>query len=143
MKINTPQEHYGEREQREAVGRRAAETEWNHTTRTITGPRTRTDHPGNAAPADREDAVDRAHSVATSPLRIDSILPNLASPGHSVIIQGSDLGTATKVLFGDQEALFEVDGETLVVHVPDGAGAVEVTIEGSDGQRDIVNFTIT
>jgi hypothetical protein len=60
-----------------------------------------------------------------------------------VIIQGSDLGTATKVLFGDQEALFEVDGETLVVHVPDGAGAVEVTIEGSDGQRDIVNFTIT
>jgi hypothetical protein len=38
MKMNTPQEHYGEREQREGVGRRAAETEWNHTTRTITGP---------------------------------------------------------------------------------------------------------
>jgi hypothetical protein len=32
-----------------------------------------------------------------------------------------------------------------VVHVPDGAGTVEVTIEGADGQSesDIVNFTIT
>ena len=60
-----------------------------------------------------------------------------------MIIQGNDLGTATKVLFGDQEALFDVDDEVLVVHIPDGAGAVEVTIEGVDGQSDIVNFTIT
>ena len=63
-------------------------------------------------------------------MRIDSVLPNRASPGQSVIIQGDGLEAAEKVLFGDHEASFEVDGETLVAEVPDGSGSVEVTVQG-------------
>jgi IPT/TIG domain-containing protein len=75
-------------------------------------------------------------------MRIDSILPNLASPGQSVIIQGDDLGAAKKILFGDQEVPFDVDGEVLVVEVPDGSGALDVTVEGADGESAVVSFTI-
>jgi hypothetical protein len=76
-------------------------------------------------------------------MRIDSILPNLAPPGQSVIIQGDGLGTAEKIFFGDQEASFTVDGAALVVEVPDGSGTVEVTVEGADGESEGVSFTIT
>ena len=76
-------------------------------------------------------------------MRIDSILPNRVSPGQSVIIQGDGLETAVKVFFGDQEASFDVDGETLVVPVPDGSGTVDVTVEGADGTSDAVSITIT
>jgi len=65
------------------------------------------------------------------------VCTNLGGPGPGLILRPEP----TKVLFGDQEALFDVDGETLVVQVLDGAGTVE-TIEGVDGQSDIVNFTI-
>jgi len=59
-----------------------------------------------------------------------------------VIIQGDDLATAEKVFFSDQEVSFEVDGESLVVEVPDSQGAVEVTVEGPDGTSDAVSLTI-
>lgn len=75
-------------------------------------------------------------------MRIDSILPNRVSPGQSVIIQGEDLDAATKISFGDQEVSFEVDGETLVVEVPDGSGTVEVTVEAADGTSDASNVII-
>jgi hypothetical protein len=75
-------------------------------------------------------------------MRIDSILPNLASPGQSVVIQGDSLGTVEKVFFGDQETSFDVDGEALLVKVPDGSGAVDVTVEGQNGQSEVVSFTI-
>jgi hypothetical protein len=75
-------------------------------------------------------------------MRIDSILPDLASPGQSVIIQGDDLGAANRVLFGEQDVSFDVDGEVLVVEVPDGSGRVDVTVEGADGKSEVVSFTI-
>ncbi|PZS18045.1 MAG: hypothetical protein DLM60_12660 [Pseudonocardiales bacterium] len=74
-------------------------------------------------------------------MRIDSILPDRASPGQSVIIQGEDLDTATKVLF-DQEVSFVIDGQTLVVEVPDDSGTVTVTVQGADGTSDTSNVTI-
>ena len=76
-------------------------------------------------------------------MRIDSVMPAQVSPGQSVIIQGEGLETATKVFFNDQEASFEVDGETLVVLVPDGSGPVEVTVEGAEGASDAVSITIS
>jgi IPT/TIG domain-containing protein len=75
-------------------------------------------------------------------MRIDSILPNLASPGQSVVIQGENLEAAKRVFFGDQETTFEVDGEVLLVKVPDGSGAVDVMVEGQDGESETVSFTI-
>lgn len=75
-------------------------------------------------------------------MRINSILPNQAPPGQSVIIQGDDLGAAEKVFFGDQDASFDVDGQVLVVRVPDGSGMVDVIVEGADAQSDLASFTI-
>ncbi len=75
-------------------------------------------------------------------MRIDSVLPNRTSPGQSVIIQGDGLEAAAKVFFGDQEASFELDGETLVAEVPDASGEVEVTVEGPDGTSDAFSVTI-
>lgn len=76
-------------------------------------------------------------------MQIVSVLPNRTSPGQSVIIQGEGLETAEKVFFGDQEVTFQIDGESLVVNVPDdGAGEVEVTVEGTDGNSNAYNITI-
>jgi hypothetical protein len=75
-------------------------------------------------------------------MRVDSVLPNRASPGHSVIIQGDGLETAEKVFFDDQAVSFHVDGQVLVVVVPDVSGTVEVIIEGGDGTSDAVSLTI-
>ena len=76
-------------------------------------------------------------------MQIVSVLPNRTSPGQSVIIQGEGLETAEKVFFGDQEVTFQIDGESLVVNVPDdGAGEVEVTVEGTGGNSNAYNITI-
>lgn len=75
-------------------------------------------------------------------MRIDSIIPDVASPGQSVIIQGDDLGVTNRVLFGEQDVSFDVDGEALVVEVPDGSGKVDVTVEGADGESEVASFTI-
>lgn len=75
-------------------------------------------------------------------MRVDSVLPNRASPGHSVIIQGDGLETAQKVFFDDQEVSFHVDGQVLVVVVPEISGTVEVIIEGGDGTSEPVSLTI-
>jgi hypothetical protein len=75
-------------------------------------------------------------------MRIDSILPDLASPGQSVVIQGESLGNTEKVFFGDQETSFEIDGEVLLVEVPDGSGKVDVMVEGKNGQSEVASFTI-
>jgi hypothetical protein len=75
-------------------------------------------------------------------MRVDSVLPNRASPGHSVIIQGDGLETAEKVFFDDQAVSFHVDGQALVAVVPDVSGTVEVIIEGGDGTSDAVSLTI-
>lgn len=83
------------------------------------------------------------HRSVRSALRIDSVIPTRVSPGQSVIIQGEDLETATKVFFDEEGASFEVDDETLVVPVPDSSGAVEVTVEGAEGASDTVNITIS
>jgi hypothetical protein len=74
-------------------------------------------------------------------MQIDSILPDQAPPGQSVIIQGDGLSAAEKVFFGDQEASFDVDGQVLLVRVPDGAGTVDVTVEGANGKSDVAGFT--
>jgi hypothetical protein len=75
-------------------------------------------------------------------MRIDSIIPAQVSSGQSVIIQGEGLDTATKVFFGEHESSFEVDGQTLVVPVPDSSGTVEVTVEGAEGTSNTVNIDI-
>jgi len=75
-------------------------------------------------------------------MQIDSILPNRVSPGQSVIIQGDNLGSAQKVLLDDQEVPFDVDGETLVVQIPDASGSVELTVQASDGEADTSTLII-
>lgn len=75
-------------------------------------------------------------------MRIDRVLPNRTSPGQSVVIQGDGLETAEKVFCGDQEVSFQVDGESLVVDVPDSSGEVEVTVEGTGGNSNAYNVTI-
>ena len=75
-------------------------------------------------------------------MRIDSVIPTRVSPGQSVIIQGEGLDAATKVFVGEHEASFEIDGETLVVPVPDSSGTVEVTVEGAEGTSNTVNIDI-
>ncbi|MGH3768328.1 MAG: IPT/TIG domain-containing protein [Pseudonocardiaceae bacterium] len=75
-------------------------------------------------------------------MQIASIIPNRVSPGQSVIIQGDSLDTAEKVLLDDQEVPFDVDGETLVVQIPDVSGPVELTVQGGDGAADTSSLTI-
>jgi hypothetical protein len=75
-------------------------------------------------------------------VQIDSILPERVSPGQSVIIQGDGLETVEKVFLGDEEVPFDVDGETLVVQVPDVSGEVELTIQGGDGEGDTSSITV-
>ena len=75
-------------------------------------------------------------------MQIDSIIPNRVSPGQSVIIQGEDLETAEKVFLGDEEVPFDVDGETLVVEIPDISGEVELTVQGEDGEGDTSSITV-
>ncbi len=142
MKVNTPQEHQGKPGQGEGSSGRGVETEWSQIIDKDQGADTRTDHHGDPDLADRGDAVDRADPSMRTPMRIESILPDLASPGQSVIIQGDGLGAAEKVRFGDEEILFDVDGEVLVVQVPDGSGVVDVTVEGVEGESCAVSFTI-
>jgi IPT/TIG domain len=75
-------------------------------------------------------------------VQIDSILPERVSPGQSVVIQGDGLETVEKVFLGDEEVPFDVDGETLVVQVPDVSGEVELTIQGGDGEGDTSSITV-
>ncbi|HEX8936159.1 MAG TPA: IPT/TIG domain-containing protein [Pseudonocardiaceae bacterium] len=75
-------------------------------------------------------------------MQIDSILPERVSPGQSVVIQGDGLETVEKVFLGDEEVPFDVDGETLVVQVPDVSGEVELTIQGGDGENDTSSITV-
>ncbi|MGH2707186.1 MAG: IPT/TIG domain-containing protein [Actinomycetota bacterium] len=75
-------------------------------------------------------------------MQIDSILPNRVSPGQSVIIQGDGLGASEKVFLGDEEVPFEIDGETLVVQVPDFSGQVEVTVQGGSGENDTSSIIV-
>jgi hypothetical protein len=75
-------------------------------------------------------------------MRIDSVLPNRAAPGQSVVIQGDGLDSTKKVFFGHQEVPFETDGQTLVVEVPEGSGQVEVTVEGADGASTTSSITV-
>ncbi|MGH3697511.1 MAG: IPT/TIG domain-containing protein [Pseudonocardiaceae bacterium] len=75
-------------------------------------------------------------------MEIDSVLPNRASPGQSVIVQGDSLESAEKVLIDDQEVPFDADGGTLVVEIPDASGPVELTVEGAEGEGDTANLTI-
>lgn len=80
MRMNTPLEHQGN-----GLSGPAVETEWNRIIdKGNQGTGTRTDHQGDP---DRGDAVD--HTSMESPMRINSLLPDLAPPGQSVIIQGS------------------------------------------------------
>jgi hypothetical protein len=140
------QEHQGKPEHREGMSGRAVETEWDRIIdKEEQGARTPTEHRGDPDPADHGNAVDHAHPAMSSPIRINSILPNQAPPGQSVIIQGDGLGATNKVLFDGQETSFDIDGQVLVlqVPVPDGTGTVEVTVKGVDGESDVVSFTIT
>jgi hypothetical protein len=75
-------------------------------------------------------------------MRIDSVLPSRTSPGQSVIIQGDGLEAAEKVVFGDVEVRFNVDGGSLVADVPDASGPVGVTVEGDGGQSNTFEVTI-
>ena len=75
-------------------------------------------------------------------MKIDSILPNRVSPGQSVIIQGDGLGDSETVLLGGDEVPFEIDGETLVVPIPDLSGEIDVTVRGGSGENDTSRITI-
>lgn len=75
-------------------------------------------------------------------MRIDSIIPNPAPAGSTVIIQGDDLSAAERVFLGDQETPFDVDGEVLEVSVPEGVGTFDVTVEGADGTSDPFSFEV-
>jgi hypothetical protein len=75
-------------------------------------------------------------------MQIDSILPSRVSPGQSVIIQGDGLDASEKVFLGEEEVPFEIDGESLVVQIPDGSGPVEVTVQASSGENDTASITI-
>jgi len=86
VKTNTRQQDYGEPGGREGVGGRAVETEWSHIIDEDQGAGTRTDRRADPDPTDRGGAVDCADPLQSSPLRIDSILPDQAPPGQSVII---------------------------------------------------------
>ena len=46
------------------------------------------------------------------------------------------------MFFGEHETSFEVEGQTLVVPVPDSSGTVEVTVEGAEGTSNTVNIDI-
>lgn len=75
-------------------------------------------------------------------MEIDSVLPNRASPGQSVIVQGDNLESTEKVLVDDQEVPFDADGGTLVVQIPDASGPAELSVEGAEGAGDSANITI-
>lgn len=75
-------------------------------------------------------------------MQIDSILPERVSAGQSVIIQGDGLEAVEKVFLGDEEVPFDVDGESLVVQIPDVSGEVELTVQGGDGEGDTSSITV-
>lgn len=75
-------------------------------------------------------------------MQIDSILPSRVSPGQSVIIQGDGLAASEKVFLGEEEVPFEVDGETLVVQVPDFSGSIDVTVQGGSGENDTSSIIV-
>jgi hypothetical protein len=78
VKTNTPRQDYGEPGGREGVSGRAVETEWGHIIEGDQGVGTRTDRRADLDPTDRGGAVDRADLSQSSPLRVDSILPDQA-----------------------------------------------------------------
>jgi IPT/TIG domain len=75
-------------------------------------------------------------------MRIDSILPSQVSPGQTVIIQGEGLEASEKVLLGEDVVPFEVDGETVLVSIPDISGPIDVTVQSGDGQNDTATITV-
>lgn len=75
-------------------------------------------------------------------MQIDSIIPNRVSPGQSVIIQGDGLEGSEKVFLGEEEVPFEIDGQTLVVQVPDFSGQIDVTVQGGSGENDTSMITV-
>lgn len=75
-------------------------------------------------------------------MQIDSIIPNRVSPGQSVVIQGEGLEDSEKVFLADEEVPFEIDGQTLVVQIPDLSGSIDVTVQGGSGENDTSSITV-
>ena len=75
-------------------------------------------------------------------MRIDSVLPAQVFSGQTVIIQGEGLETSEKVFLGEDAVPFEVDGETLLVPIPDISGPVDVTVQSGDGENVTASITV-
>lgn len=84
-------------------------------------------------------------SYALHPV-ITQITPASAAAGTPVVIQGNDLGKASKVLFGttDAGAISANTPTSLTVNVPTGiaAGSVDVTVVDPDGPSAAFAFTV-
>lgn len=76
-------------------------------------------------------------------MKIDSITPDSALPGTTLLIKGDGLDAADKLLFGDEQVSFKVNGTGSVeADVPSGSGTVEVMFELEDGDKsNSVSFT--
>jgi hypothetical protein len=76
-------------------------------------------------------------------MKIDSITPDSALPGTTLLIKGDGLDAADKLLFGDEQVPFKVKGPGSVeADVPSGSGTVEVMFELEDGDKsNSVSFT--
>jgi hypothetical protein len=76
-------------------------------------------------------------------MKIDSITPDSALPGTTLLIKGDGLDAANKLLFGDEQVPFKVSGTGSVeADVPSGSGTVEVMFELEDGDKsNSVSFT--
>jgi hypothetical protein len=76
-------------------------------------------------------------------MKIDSITPDSALPGTTLLIKGDGLDAADKLLFGDEQVPFKVNGTGSVeADVPSGSGTVEVMFEREDGDKsNSVSFT--
>jgi hypothetical protein len=76
-------------------------------------------------------------------MQIDSILPNSALPETPVLIKGTGLDAASKLLFGDEPVRFKVNRTgSIEANVPSGSGTVDVMVEQEDGDKsNSVSFT--
>ena len=63
-------------------------------------------------------------------MNIDSITPDAALPDTPVLLNGTGLEAAYKLLFGEEPVPFKVNKTgTLEASVPSGSGTVDVTVE--------------
>ena len=83
--------------------------------------------------------VPQATSTITPAPTVTGVNPSSGTPagGTSVVITGSDLGTASAVDFGDTPATVTADSATSITATsPPGTGTVDITVTTPDGTSD-------